>query len=232
MPNNDSPLETLTRKLVTIERHILDEQQRFPEASGGLTNLLYDIALAAKIISREVNRAGLADILGRAGASNTSGDDVKKLDVFANDWIYRAIDHTGRVCVMAYEENQDIIPIPDRFPTPSPQAVSVVPGRELGDSKAGTSALSRDARRIPAPDSAPHPPTAANPRAASVGEHAQRTPPKGSRGPPHMAFTGAPRGHIALHQSSIAPRLGQARDRKPAVFSETMPRSPQHALVP
>jgi fructose-1,6-bisphosphatase I len=107
--------EIPSRKLVTIERHILDEQQKFPEATGDLTNLLYDIALAAKIISREVNRAGLVDILGRACSTNESGDDVKKLDVFANDWIYRAIDHTGRVCVMASEESPDIIPIPARF---------------------------------------------------------------------------------------------------------------------
>jgi fructose-1,6-bisphosphatase I len=103
------------RKLVTIERHILDEQQKFPEATGDLTNLLYDIALAAKIISREVNKAGLVDILGRAGVTNESGDDVKKLDVFANDWIYRVVDHTGRVCVMASEESPDIIEIPERF---------------------------------------------------------------------------------------------------------------------
>jgi fructose-1,6-bisphosphatase I len=116
MDTNDPSKNPRPRKLVTIERHILDEQQRFPQATGDFTNLLYDIALAAKIISREVNRAGLVDILGRAEASNASGDDVKKLDVFANDWIYRAIDHTGRVCVMASEENEDVIPIPDRFP--------------------------------------------------------------------------------------------------------------------
>ncbi len=106
---------TSPARLITIERHILDEQQKFPDASGDLTNLLYDLALAAKIISREVNRAGLADILGHAGATNSSGDDVKKLDVFADRWIYRAIDHTGRVCVMASEESPSIIPIPDRF---------------------------------------------------------------------------------------------------------------------
>lgn len=116
MTSEESRPKIPSRKLVTIERHILDEQQKHPGASGDLTNLLYDIALASKIISREVNKAGLADILGRAGSTNVSGDEVKKLDVFANDWIFRAIDHTGRVCVMASEENDDIIPIPDRFP--------------------------------------------------------------------------------------------------------------------
>jgi fructose-1,6-bisphosphatase I len=116
MATDPHGLEIPTRKLVTIERHLLDEQQRFPEASGDLTNLLYDIALAAKIISREVNRAGLCDILGAAGGRNESGDDVKKLDMFAHEWIFRALDHTGRVCVMASEESPEIIPIPDRFP--------------------------------------------------------------------------------------------------------------------
>lgn len=105
-------------KLVTIERHIIEEQkEKHPEATGELTNLLYDVALAGKIIHREVNRAGLADVLGEAGTRNTSGDEVKKLDVYADKAIYRAMDHTGRVCVMASEENPDIIPIPERFPT-------------------------------------------------------------------------------------------------------------------
>ncbi len=102
-------------KLVTIERHILDEQAKAPHASGDLTNLLYDLALAAKIISCQVNKAGLCDILGRAGAANASGDDVKKLDVFADRWIFRALDHTGRVAVMASEEAESIIPIPEKF---------------------------------------------------------------------------------------------------------------------
>jgi len=101
--------------MVTIERHLLAAQKKLPEASGDLTNLLYDLALAGKIISREVNRAGLADILGEAGTTNTSGDDVKKLDLYADRAMFRAMDHTGRVCVMASEEQQDIIPIPDRF---------------------------------------------------------------------------------------------------------------------
>jgi fructose-1,6-bisphosphatase I len=116
MTSDHHNLEIPTRKLVTIERHLLDEQRRHPDASGDLTNLLYDIALAAKIISREVNKAGLVDILGRAECTNASGDEVKKLDVFAHEWIFRAIDHTGRVCVMASEEADEIIPIPDRFP--------------------------------------------------------------------------------------------------------------------
>jgi len=103
-------------EIVTIERHILEQQRFFPEATGEFTYLLYDIALAAKIISREVNKAGLAEILGLAGAENIQGEQVMKLDVFANETMMRMNDHTGRLCAMASEENPDVIPIPERFP--------------------------------------------------------------------------------------------------------------------
>ncbi len=106
----------MTSEIITIERHILDQQRLFPKATGEFTNLLYDIALAAKIISREVNRAGLAEILGLAGAVNIQGEQVMKLDVFANEMLVRMNDHTGRLCAMASEESADIIPIPDQFP--------------------------------------------------------------------------------------------------------------------
>lgn len=102
-------------EIVTIERHILEQQRFFPEATGEFTYLLYDIALAAKIISREVNKAGLAEILGLAGAENIQGEQVMKLDVFANETMMRMNDHTGRLCIMASEEVADIIPIPERY---------------------------------------------------------------------------------------------------------------------
>jgi fructose-1,6-bisphosphatase I len=106
-------------EIITIERHILDQQRFFPEATGEFTNLLYDIALAAKIISREVSKAGLAEILGLAGEVNVQGEQVMKLDVFANETMIRMNDHTGRLCAMASEENPDVIPIPERFSTGS-----------------------------------------------------------------------------------------------------------------
>jgi len=106
----------MTAKITTIERHILDQQRSFPEATGELTYLLYDIALAAKIIAREVNKAGLVEILGLAGEVNVQGEQVMKLDVFANETMIRMNDHTGRLCAMASEENPDIILIPERFP--------------------------------------------------------------------------------------------------------------------
>ena len=100
-------------KIVTIERFILEKQPDY--ARGEFTNLLYDLALAAKIISHKTNRAGLVDILGRAGAVNIQGEVQQKLDVYADEVIFRMCDHTGRVCVMASEEHEDIRHIPEPF---------------------------------------------------------------------------------------------------------------------
>lgn len=104
------------RPLITIERHILDQQRRYPQASGVFSDLLYDIALAAKMIVRETTRAGLVNILGSAGSHNIHGEEQQNLDVFADQTIFRMNDHTGRLCVMASEEHDDLIPIPPQFP--------------------------------------------------------------------------------------------------------------------
>jgi fructose-1,6-bisphosphatase I len=97
----------------TIERFILDHQPDY--ARGEFTYLLYDIALAAKIIANRTNRAGLVDILGSAGNKNVQGERQQKLDVFADDIIYRMCDHTGRLCALASEEREDVILIPERY---------------------------------------------------------------------------------------------------------------------
>lgn len=104
-------------QIITIERYIWQQQSSFPEATGVLTNLLYDIALSAKIIASHTTRAGLAEILGSTGEENLHGDTVQKLDVFAERTIYRMNDHTGRLAVMASEEEEGIIPIPERYET-------------------------------------------------------------------------------------------------------------------
>lgn len=103
--------------LVTIERHIIEAEREFPEATGAFSSILYDLAFSAKMIAREVRRAGLADILGLTGEVNVQGEEVRKLDEFANEVIFKALDHTGHLCGMASEEVEDFIPIPDRFPT-------------------------------------------------------------------------------------------------------------------
>ncbi len=104
-----------TGKLVTITRHILEEQTRYPESTGHFTKMLWDLILAFKIISREVNKAGLVEILGATEDSNVHGETVMKLDRFADDRIFKAMDHGGHLCCMASEECEHLIKIPARF---------------------------------------------------------------------------------------------------------------------
>jgi fructose-1,6-bisphosphatase I len=102
--------------VTTIERFIFDQEHRYPEATGELSNLLYDIALASKIIAAAIRRAGLVNILGSANARNVQGEEQQKLDVIANETIKNCLNHTGRVCVMGSEEDEDIIPVPPEYP--------------------------------------------------------------------------------------------------------------------
>jgi fructose-1,6-bisphosphatase I len=101
--------------VTTIERFILDQEDRYPEATGELSNLLYDIALATKIIAAGIRRAGLVNILGAAGHRNVQGEDQQKMDVLANEIIKNSLKHTGRVCVMGSEEDDDIVPVPPEY---------------------------------------------------------------------------------------------------------------------
>ncbi len=103
--------------VVTIERFIIEQERLYPEASGELSGILYDIALAAKMISNKVRMAGLVDIIGATDNENVQGETQQKLDVLSNDIMIKAMDHGGRLCAMASEEEPDIIPIPDRFRT-------------------------------------------------------------------------------------------------------------------
>jgi len=104
-------------KLITIERHILDEQLTYPEATGALTSLLYDVALAGKVIASNTTRGGLVEVLGSTADTNVQGEQVMRLDRLADQTMYRLNDHTGRLAVMASEENEGILPIPEKYPT-------------------------------------------------------------------------------------------------------------------
>jgi len=106
----------LGSEVITIERFIMEQERLYPEATGELSNLLYDLCLAAKIISRHVRRAGLSDILGAAGAVNVSGDLQQKLDLFANETVRQSVHFTGRVCVTASEEDPAPVPVPPGKP--------------------------------------------------------------------------------------------------------------------
>ena len=100
----------------TLTRFIIEEERQHPEATGEFTGLLTDLTSAAKIISRDVNKAGLAEVMGITGRTNVHGEEVQKLDEFANALIIRTTDHTGRLAGMASEEMDDIYPIPERHP--------------------------------------------------------------------------------------------------------------------
>ncbi|MFM8602712.1 MAG: class 1 fructose-bisphosphatase, partial [Gemmatimonadota bacterium] len=101
--------------VVTIDRFIIEQEKHFPEATGALSGILYDLAVAAKMIASKVRLAGLADILGAEGTANVQGEIQQKLDVIANTIIVKALDHGGRLCAMASEEEEGIIVVPDKF---------------------------------------------------------------------------------------------------------------------
>ena len=105
-----------SKSLITIERHIADQEHIHPYATGAFSRLLRDLMLAIRVISREVRRAGLADILGMTGDANVHGEAVRKLDDYSNTAIIRAMRHGGYLCAMASEESEGIIPIPEEVP--------------------------------------------------------------------------------------------------------------------
>lgn len=106
----------MAEKGMSIQSHIMEQERRFPNASGSLTGLLMDLTYAAKIISREVNKAGLVDVLGITGDKNVHGDEVKKLDEYANSKLLNAMDHSGHLCIMASEEMDKAVPVADEYP--------------------------------------------------------------------------------------------------------------------
>ena len=101
---------------ITVIEHLLLHQKESPMATGRFTRLLNELILAAKIISREVNKAGLVDVLGFTGTINVQGEEVLKLDEFANRVLIHRLERAGVLCTMASEENADLIEIPPAFP--------------------------------------------------------------------------------------------------------------------
>ena len=99
---------------MTLTRFIIEQQRQFPGVSGRFSVLLQEITTAGKIIGRQVNKAGLADTMGLTGRTNVHGEQVQRLDEFANTTIIRALDHTGLLAAMASEEMEEFFPIPDR----------------------------------------------------------------------------------------------------------------------
>jgi fructose-1,6-bisphosphatase I len=111
----------------TLGQFIIEKQVDFPYAKGELSRLLSDLSIAAKIVNREVNKAGLVDILGETGETNIQGERVKKLDVFANDQFIAALKAGGEVCAIASEENDDIIPVESEISKNAKYVVAIDP---------------------------------------------------------------------------------------------------------
>lgn len=99
-------------KFKTIDRFILEKERQHPEATGELSAILTNLAVAAKIVSNEVNKAGLVDILGYTGDVNVQGEQVKKLDIYANDIFTKSMDYFGLIAALASEEEDDLIRMP------------------------------------------------------------------------------------------------------------------------
>lgn len=97
------------RSVTTLGQFIIERQADFPYSKGELSRLLRDIGIAAKIVNREISKAGLVDILGEVGETNIQGETVQKLDMFANDQFIAALSVGGECCAVASEENEDII---------------------------------------------------------------------------------------------------------------------------
>ncbi len=116
----------MLRKFITLYRHIIDEERKYPDATGELSDLLADIALACKIISLEVNRAGLIDLMGLTGNENVHGEQVKKLDIYAHDTLVRAMEVSGHLCAIASEESEDFIPVNEKFMGERPMSKYII----------------------------------------------------------------------------------------------------------
>jgi len=93
----------------TLDRFIKSKQNQFAYASGELSQLLRDIALASKVVNREVNKAGLIDIMGAIGTMNTAGEQQQKLDVLANIRFSRALMKGGEACALISEESESYL---------------------------------------------------------------------------------------------------------------------------
>jgi len=105
--------QTSGNRIITLDEFIIRSEKDFDYATGELTGLLRDIGVAAKIINREVNKAGLVNIVGEADSGeNHSGDMQQKLDVYANEKLIECLQNSGECCAIASEENTDILNIP------------------------------------------------------------------------------------------------------------------------
>jgi len=114
-------------RFITLGQFIIEKQSDFPYAKGELSRLLRDIGIAAKVVNREINKAGLADILGDAGAINVQGETQKKLDVYANEQFISALSSGGECCLVASEEDEEIVLLNNPVSKDAKYAIAIDP---------------------------------------------------------------------------------------------------------
>jgi fructose-1,6-bisphosphatase I len=117
----------INRKILTLDEFTIQEVRNFPQATGELSSLLRDIGLAAKRVNVEVNKAGLVDILGDAGSVNVQGEDVKKLDIYANNQFMGALKHGIACAGLGSEELDEIVIFDDEVSNNSKYVVLIDP---------------------------------------------------------------------------------------------------------
>ncbi|MCA9573108.1 MAG: fructose-1,6-bisphosphatase, partial [Myxococcales bacterium] len=99
----------------TLDRFLIETMQQIPGATGTFVNLIQSIALAGKMISARVNRAGLAGLLGETGEVNIQGEFVQKLDVYANSTFMRSLEHRGHTCMVVSEEEAEPMRVGEKW---------------------------------------------------------------------------------------------------------------------
>ena len=107
------PAPTFARPIVTLQSHILEQESRFPEATGALSWILSAMSISTKMIAARVRRARLEDVLGGAGAENVQGEQQQKLDVIANEILLRTLGGREGVAIVASEENEEPVILRD-----------------------------------------------------------------------------------------------------------------------
>src|SRR6188768_2263385 len=107
--------ENINRRVQTLDEFTIQQVRDFPNATGELGSLLRDIGLASKRVNVEVNKAGLVDILGDAGSINVQGEDVKKLDIFANNQFMGVLKHGISCAGIGSEEMDDFVVFDDEI---------------------------------------------------------------------------------------------------------------------
>lgn len=104
-----------SEKLITLDEFTIQQTREFPKATGELSGLLRDIALACKLINKQVNKAGLVDVIGKYGATNVQGEEQMKLDVYADEMLINVLKNSDECSGIASEENDDFVCFQDAY---------------------------------------------------------------------------------------------------------------------